>query len=78
MEKKSATELITVYMKEQRISIVQASKDLGIPEEKLRYKHGEELTAAEFLMVCRYADVLPEEIRAQQIADSTKRLVDNE
>lgn len=61
MKRKSATERITCYMAEEKIFITQASIDLGIPEEKLRFQDGEELSAAEFLKLCSYLHVLPQD-----------------
>ena len=52
-------------MEKHAISITQTAQETGIPDEKLRAGAKEKLTAEEFLELCAYLKVRPEEIREE-------------
>lgn len=56
---------LTDYMEKHAISITRTAQETGIPDEKLRAGAKEKLTAEEFLELCAYLKVRPEEIREE-------------
>ena len=58
----STTKKLINYIQENQISIKQTSLDVGISEEKLRGESEESLTAVEFLDLCSYLGIRPEEL----------------
>lgn len=62
---KNATEWVANYIKEQSFSIEQIVSELQISEEKLRIGSEAELEAVEFLELCAYLGVTPEQIREE-------------
>jgi len=58
----SAAKRLMAYIQENQISIKQTSLDVGISEEKLRGESEESLTAVEFLELCSYLGIRPEEL----------------
>ena len=57
---KSVTEKIIEYLLENKINIEEISKDLGISKEKLLFKNNVDLSAEEFLDICSYLHIKPE------------------
>lgn len=56
------SEKIVKYIENNHISVAQVVHDTGIPEEKL--SSGEQpLTATEFLEICSYLNLRPEEVK---------------
>lgn len=62
---KNATAWVANYIKEQNFSIEQIVSELQIAEDKLRIGSGAELEAGEFLELCAYLGVTPEQIREE-------------
>ncbi len=65
MKDGSVLEWLTDYMEKHAVSIAQTARETGIPDEKLRAGTKEKLTAEEFLELCVYLKVRPEEIREE-------------
>lgn len=63
MEKVNVTSKVIEYIKSNNISIDQIAKDTGIPASKLRGETRDPLMAAEFLRVCQYLNVKPENFK---------------
>lgn len=55
------TKGIAEYIFEHHISTLQITRDTQIPEHKLKRDTNEKLTAAEFLMLCAYLNIKPED-----------------
>lgn len=62
MEQSKVTEYILEYMKEHHIMSSTLSRQTGIPEEKLTPDYKEPLLAEEFLRLCAFLRLSPEEI----------------
>ena len=62
MEESRVTEYILQYMKEHHILSSTLSRETGISEEKLVSEYKEALLADEFLRLCVYLKLSPEEI----------------
>lgn len=62
MEESRVTEYILQYMKEHHILSSTLSRETGISEEKLVPEYKEALLADEFLRLCVYLKLSPEEI----------------
>ena len=62
MNKSRVTEYILAYMQEKGISASEISGQTGIPEEKLHPDYREPLLAEEFLELCVFLRLSPEEI----------------
>lgn len=62
MEESRVTEYILQYMKEHHILSSTLSRETGISEEKLVPEYKEALLADEFLRLCVYLELSPEEI----------------
>ena len=65
MEQSRVTEYILNYMKEHNILSSTISEQTGIPEEKLTAAYKEPLFADEFLRLCVFLHLSPEEIAHQ-------------
>ena len=63
MERGTCAQKITAYLKENRISTEQTARDTEVPVEKLNGTSSENLSASEFLELCRYLNIKPEEMR---------------
>ncbi|MDD3205907.1 MAG: hypothetical protein PHS74_09280 [Lachnospiraceae bacterium] len=63
LEEKNITEKIADYIMDNRISVVQTARDLGISESKLLSKNNENLDADEFLRLCSYLNLNPESFK---------------
>lgn len=63
MDKIDTTEKMIHYITNSQISIDQIVRDTHISESKLRGETKEKLKAAEFLSLCQYLNVRPEEFR---------------
>ena len=61
---KTVTEKMKEYLKTEKIQIPQLAKNLGISQEKLMDNNTEPLDAAEFLELCNYLGLKPEQFRA--------------
>ena len=64
MEKSSVTEFFLDYFEKNKIKIQWISEKTGILEEKLSKDYKEPLTAEEFLKLCLFLSIQPEEIAA--------------
>lgn len=64
MEKNSTTKLLYEYINRNKISKVQIKKDLDIEIDKM-LKENKIFTASEFLQICKYLDLPPEDIIAE-------------
>ena len=63
MQRVTCAQKIAAYLKENQISAEQTAQDTGVSLEKLNATGQENLTAAEFLEVCWYLNIKPEEMR---------------
>ena len=63
MQSKNVTEWIANYIKDQGISVEELSIQLHLPESKLIGGTNEDLSAEEFLNLCSYLKITPEQIR---------------
>lgn len=63
MNRQTVTQRLVHYINDNHIPLERIQTDLGIPEGKLRYSEGEELTASEFLSLCQYLNIHPEQLR---------------
>ena len=61
MPKLDVTSKIIHYITEKQIAINQISKDTSIPEVKLKGDSKEKLSAGEFLDLCYYLNIKPEQ-----------------
>ena len=59
------TDYIISYISDHQISGEQIAKDTGVPIEKLRTGYTEPLLAEEFLELCLYLKLKPEDITRQ-------------
>lgn len=64
MEKSDVTEFFLKYFEENKIEKQKISEETGIVEEKLSRKYQEALTAEEFLRLCVFLSIQPEEVLA--------------
>ncbi len=63
MDKVNVTGKMIDYIKNNQIAVEQIERDLHISASKLRGDTKEKLMAAEFLELCRYLNVLPEDFK---------------
>ena len=63
MRSKNVNEWIANYIKDQGFSVEELSFHLKLPESKLRGGTENDLSAEEFLNLCSYLKVTPEQIR---------------
>lgn len=63
MGKGNVTLILAEYIQQNQISISQIAKDTGISEDKLHAKSTEKLNATEFLTLCSYLGIKPEELK---------------
>lgn len=63
MECLTCAQKMAAYLKENQISVEQTARDTEVPPEKLDGSCKENLSAAEFLELCRYLGIKPEEMR---------------
>ena len=61
-----ATQYLAKHIEQKQLSIIDISKRLHISITKLIPETRESLTAEEFLMLCQYLQVKPEEIIKEQ------------
>ncbi len=61
LEHKNITESVVQYLHNSNISIAQTASDLGISEDKLRICNDTRLDASEFLALCQYLNMRPED-----------------
>ena len=61
METGDATAKMIGYIEQNHISVAQMSADLGIPEEKFQFGSEDKFTAEEFLEICVYLNLRPEQ-----------------
>lgn len=62
MKKSAVTECFLKYFEKNRIKSVWISEKTGIPERKLKNGYEEPLTADEFLRLCQFLQIEPEDI----------------
>lgn len=58
----STSKKITRYIKDNQIPVAQIAKDTGISQEKLE-KEEMSFNATEFLEICSYLNIRPEDMR---------------
>lgn len=63
MQSKNVAEWIANYIKDQGFSVEELSFHLQLPESKLRGETEDSLSAEEFLDLCSYLKIMPEQIR---------------
>lgn len=63
MDQNNVTKKIADYIQKNHISVEQASRDTGIELAKLDGTSREKLSASEFLEICAYLNIRPEEMR---------------
>ena len=63
MKKRTMTMRLAEYIRDNQISTGQVAEETGIPEEKLRTDTDSILNATEFLELCAYLNVKPEELK---------------
>lgn len=78
MEESRVTEYILQYMKEHHILSSTLSRETGISEEKLVPEYKEALLADEFLRLCVYLKLSPEEIAERIHVQQQKKTNKNE
>ena len=52
-----------IYIADNRLSVTQVARDTAISEDKLQVGAKESLNATEFLELCSYLNVKPEELK---------------
>ena len=57
------TEKLAGYIADNHLSITQVAQDTSISEDKLQVGAKESLNATEFLELCSYLNVKPEELK---------------
>lgn len=62
LKKESVTIRLAEYLQNNQISTAQVAEDTGISEEKLLTDTTKTLNATEFLELCAYLNIQPEEI----------------
>lgn len=62
MSEKNVTLRLAEFINDNCIPTKQIARETGIAEEKLRTSTTEVLTATEFLELCAYLDISPEEL----------------
>lgn len=60
---RTCEEKIASYIRENHISVQQTCIDTGIDPEMLQGKNDKKMTATEFLELCMYLDIRPEDMR---------------
>ena len=60
---KTITEKLAGYIADNHLSIAQVAQDTSISEDKLQVGAKESLNATEFLELCSYLNVKPEELK---------------
>ena len=65
MDQSPVTEYMIAYLKEKGISPAETARILGIDGEKLRPGYKEPLAAEEFLELCVYLGITPEQVARQ-------------
>lgn len=63
MDKSNVTGKMIDYIRDNQIAVEQIERDIHIPANKLREGTKERLMAAEFLELCRYLNVPPEDFK---------------
>lgn len=63
MKNRRMTARLAEYIREHQISTEKVAGDTGIPEEKLKTDTDCILNATEFLELCAYLNVKPEELK---------------
>lgn len=63
MEKHGISEAIETYLSQNKIASSQIAKELDISEDKILGRNGESMLASEFLELCRYLNIEPEQFR---------------
>ena len=66
MNRHTVTQRLVYYIRDNHIPVERIQADLGIPEGKLQYREGEELTASEFLSLCQYLNIHPEHLKCDR------------
>lgn len=66
MEKKSVTIQLAEYLKKNKISAKQVAEHTGISEDKLLTDTTKTLNATEFLELCAYLNIKPEELNRER------------
>lgn len=66
MNRQTVTQRLVYYIRDNHIPVERIQADLGIPEDKLQYREGEELTASEFLSLCQYLNIHPEQLKSDR------------
>ena len=61
------TACVREYIAQHDISVAQMSSDLGIEESRLRPGDGGKFSAAEFLDICVYLHIRPEQFKKRRI-----------
>lgn len=69
MEKNSTTKLLYEYISRNNISLKQIQKDLNMEIEEM-VKENRILSASEFLRICKYLNLPPEDIMAERNRDN--------
>lgn len=64
MRKSEVTEYFLKYFEKNRINIEEISDITGIKIEKISENYKKALSAEEFLKLCAYLRITPEEVRA--------------
>ena len=59
---KTITEKLAIYIADNHLSVTQVARDTAISEDKLQVGAKENLNATEFLELCSYLNVKPEEL----------------
>lgn len=60
---KTITEKLAIYIADNHLSVTQVARDTAISEDKLQVGAKESLNATEFLELCSYLNVKPEELK---------------
>ncbi|MBR5127646.1 MAG: hypothetical protein IKU69_04370 [Roseburia sp.] len=63
MEKSAVTEFFLEYFEKHRINIGEISEKLGIEKERFSENYRKSLSADEFLRLCAWLNIKPEEVR---------------
>lgn len=71
MEKSNVTDYMAEYLEKNGISTEETGDIVGIPTEKLEKGSGKALTAEEFLELCVYLKIRPEDV-SKSISDRKK------
>lgn len=74
----TVTQRVARYIQENHISVEQLENELGIAREKLVCADGRELDATEFLELCSYLNVRPENFAGEESSVPDSELLTNE